>query len=776
MAWVVLAILFCIAVEPAPSAQADGDPAKGGAFARPIPTAAELEAYQLAMSRPSSSSPAIGELYVDSSGNTNEVLLLADGANPALKAMLPTLNDAPMWNSSAEDALVRGVRAADMRVLSAFGNPIDARYMIEQARLEAAIRDRLDVDDPLETLHRYVVLRYASVASAGSALGRLQSRLGSAMALMNLAMEFSWAPNDPYFAIKPAATNAALYQWGLHAMKFPAAWDTARGHGYVAVVDGGIAIDSTPATTDDIFPNVDLRENLRLQFYTRTAYGTGTSSYHGSHVSGIIAAAANNGQGVAGGCSQCSLVMTELSLSAASIASAITSSVQVGAQVVNMSWGNGATGATAVPPCPAIGHAYQVVCTALTLATNRDVVLVGAAGNYMQTTPQFPAREPNVLSVAGAELITPGNPTSWRRWYFGPASSSPNGEGSGVTIGSNNAGIAGVVAPARGIVSTFPAAGLTHSYSDYYCSDSATQHGVYHLPLDESGIPNDTYASCSGTSMAAPHVSALAGLLRSINPRLSAEQIKRHIRDSGDYASLPNSIVGAGMPNANSATASVVAATPNRLTPLFALYGIGRQDYFYTSVPQMGAAAACGSLRPRAGGTTTQNQYHAIGAAISGYLNFPDAASATCSGARPSAQAWVFTTPKNPKSSTDSLVPLYRLSWKCGDPSSSAPTSICANNPQHVDTTYTTDAAGIAAFKTIGYKLDGIEGYIYPKTSPQPTGATKLMRKYNPTRDDHAIFPETVHSAMIAEGYTQASGSDWLGYVYVNTGSVPAIP
>ena len=47
--------------------------------------------------------------------------------------------------------------------------------------------------------------------------------------------------------------------------------------------------------------------------------------------------------------------------------------------------------------------------------------------------------------------------------------------------------------------------------------------------------------------------------------------------------------------------------------------------------------------------------------------------------------------------------------------------------------------------------------------------------KYNPTRDDHAIFPETALSTMIMQGYTQDSGSDWLGYVYPNTGPVPVI-
>lgn len=93
-----------------------------------------------------------------------------------------------------------------------------------------------------------------------------------------------------------------------------------------------------------------------------------------------------------------------------------------------------------------------------------------------------------------------------------------------------------------------------------------------------------------------------------------------------------------------------------------------------------------------------------------------------------------------------------------------------------MDTTYTADPTGVAAYQSAGYKLDGIEGYIYPKTITQPLGTVRLMRKYNPQRDDHAIFPETALSAMTAQGYIQNSGSDWLGYVYRNTtGNVPVI-
>src|SRR5690606_31586355 len=101
---------------------------------------------------------------------------------------------------------------------------------------------------------------------------------------------------------------------------------------------------------------------------------------------------------------------------------------------------------------------------------------------------------------------------------------------------------------------------------------------------------------------------------------------------------------------------------------------------------------------------------------------------------------------------------LYRLSWKCSD-WTPAPPAICSTVPAHSDTTYTADPAGVAAFESAGYKLDGIEGYIYPKYLPQPTGTEKLMRKYNPTRDGHAIFPESWLGYFTSLGYTQNSGS-----------------
>ena len=89
------------------------------------------------------------------------------------------------------------------------------------------------------------------------------------------------------------------------------------------------------------------------------------------------------------------------------------------------------------------------------------------------------------------------------------------------------------------------------------------------------------------------------------------------------------------------------------------------------------------------------------------------------------------------------------------------------------DTTYTTDTTGILAFKNVSYELDGIEGYIYAPCTPEPScipaGAVRLYRRYNPQRDDFAIFPESELAQMVSQGYTSTgNANEVIGYVYPN--------
>jgi hypothetical protein len=190
----------------------------------------------------------------------------------------------------------------------------------------------------------------------------------------------------------------------------------------------------------------------------------------------------------------------------------------------------------------------------------------------------------------------------------------------------------------------------------------------------------------------------------------------------------------------------------------------------------MARAALEGKLRPMVAAHPEQ-YVTTYGTWVSGY-SLPTA-GATWGGVSLSvkAETWIFTTDANPKNASVPLRPLYRMSWKCGD-STSFPPAVCSTRPGHIDTILVDkDEVSFFASTSMGYKVDGIEGFVYPKSEPQPLGTVKLMRLYNADLDDHAIFPETAMADMQANGWMYMSGStDWLGYVYPNiNGTMPTI-
>ncbi|WP_449537485.1 S8 family peptidase [Ferdinandcohnia sp. Marseille-Q9671] len=110
---------------------------------------------------------------------------------------------------------------------------------------------------------------------------------------------------------------------------------------------------------------------------------------------------------------------------------------------------------------------------AVEYAYKHDVVMVAASGNDNSGQPSYPSAYPQVLSVAAVDF---------------------NGDKANF---SNYGNYIDVAAPGVTIPSTY---------------------------IDEQ------YAALSGTSMAAPHVAALAGLMRSINPNLSNKEIMNIIK------------------------------------------------------------------------------------------------------------------------------------------------------------------------------------------------------------------------------------------------------
>lgn len=135
---------------------------------------------------------------------------------------------------------------------------------------------------------------------------------------------------------------------------------------------------------------------------------------------------------------------------------------------------------------------------AIRYAMNKDVVVVSAAGNDNSSQPSFPAAYPGVLAVAAVD-------SEGKRAPF-----------------SNYGDYIDIAAPGVHIASTF-------------------SHGQY--------------ASLSGTSMAAPHVSALAGLIRSIDPDLKNTQIMDIMTQTTQRgaAALPDIYYGNGVIDNDSA-------------------------------------------------------------------------------------------------------------------------------------------------------------------------------------------------------------------------------
>jgi len=191
--------------------------------------------------------------------------------------------------------------------------------------------------------------------------------------------------------------------------------------------------------------------------------------HHGTHVAGIIAAVPGNGTGIVGAAPGVDLLNAKALNSAgngydSSVAAAITWSVDQGAHVVNLSLGSVCIQATTT------ACLSSPMRTAVEYARARNVLVVAAAGNTGATT--------NTWSSPAAH-----------DWTVAVASVSSNG---GRSSFSTRATYVDVAAPGDGVVST---------------------------------VVNG-YAAMSGTSMAAPYVSAALALARSAHPYESASQLR----------------------------------------------------------------------------------------------------------------------------------------------------------------------------------------------------------------------------------------------------------
>ncbi len=335
--------------------------------------------------------------------------------------------------------------------------------------------------------------------------------------------------------------NDTLYsqQWNLYeaagGINMPAAWDVTTGAAgiVIAVIDTGFRPHADLAGR--ILPGYDFIDDITVSNDGdgRDAdasdpgdYGCGgggSSSWHGTHVSGIAGAASNNGGGVAG----VNWVSKILPARVLGRCGGYTSDI-----VDAMRWSAGIS-VPGVPanPTPArvenmslggSGSCSATFQSAVDDVVARGTVVVVAAGNENQDAANVqPASCNNVIAVA--------------------ASTRTGGKASFSNFGSKVA----LAAPGTGILSTLNA--------------GTTVPGA------------DNYVNYSGTSMSTPHVAGVASLLLSQNPSLTPAQVKQRLQltarpfPTGTGGDCTIALCGAGIVDAGAALGTASPPPPARV-------------------------------------------------------------------------------------------------------------------------------------------------------------------------------------------------------------------
>ncbi|MBI2060122.1 MAG: S8 family serine peptidase [Nitrospirae bacterium] len=318
---------------------------------------------------------------------------------------------------------------------------------------------------------------------------------------MNYVLEISGTlgtaavPNDPLYS----------QQWALPKIQAPQAWDleTGKPRVVVAVVDTGVDYRH-PDLSANIWTNEkEIPENGMdddgngfvddycgydfVSIDPRVVYPGEDAGPrdndpmdvhgHGTHVSGIVGAVPNNAIGISG--------------------------VNWGSRIMalragfkNM-WGGGSLLASDIAAAMVYAAdngakvinmswgAYglsKLLTDAINYAHDSGVVLVAAAGNYNRSDKFYPAAFPNVIAVSATD-------PSDNKAYF-----------------SNYGDWIELAAPGTYIYST---------------------------------LPGGRYAAWSGTSMAAPFVAGLAGLVLSQTPGYTNEEVRQVLADGADDLGAP---------------------------------------------------------------------------------------------------------------------------------------------------------------------------------------------------------------------------------------------
>ena len=302
-----------------------------------------------------------------------------------------------------------------------------------------------------------------------------------------VARATAFVPNDTGFGTEPGRWQELQWnfasEFGVNA---PDAWSLAIAAGApggrgvtVAVLDTGVAYTNRGRfrRNPDLYPR---RFTKPYDFVDDDRYPNDENG-HGTHVTGTIAQKTNNNFGATG----LAYGVTVMPLrvldahgegDAGAIARAIRYAARNGAKVINMSLEfDSSITSSQIPD----------IIAAVRYAHRRGSIVVGAAGNAAETAVAYPARTSHVISVGG--ITEHGCQADY------------SNSGTGLDV----------VAPGGGS----DAPNEDNQWDFDHCRAGEPGRDIYQVTFTRDFRAFSLPSGFQGTSMAAPHVSAVAALI-----------------------------------------------------------------------------------------------------------------------------------------------------------------------------------------------------------------------------------------------------------------------
>ncbi|MBU0764550.1 MAG: S8 family serine peptidase, partial [Bacteroidetes bacterium] len=347
----------------------------------------------------------------------------------------------------------------------------------------------------------------------------------------------SLSVNDTYYnqTVTAMWVFSANTSWHLNVINAEQAWDISTGDTniMVAVLDNAIWTDH-PDLANKIAVEIDLGDSDSTASPPEATYIWS----HGTHSAGLIGAETNNGLGVASIGYNVSLMAVKLGQDASDGQGmtagfeGIVWAADNGADVISMSWGS--------------PQYFQTMQNTINYAYNKGCVMLAAAGNNgngmeTQVNPDipvnyvgYPAALEHVIAVGSSDAGD--NKSDFSNYGTWIDVLSPGGFGNSMLFSV--------------LSTTYSDAGdLTAALNGE--GGGAASYGI-----------SGKYDVMQGTSMATPVAAGLAGLMLSVNPDLTPDELAAIMMASCDNVDAQNAAfvdsIGAGRINAAAALQAVL--------------------------------------------------------------------------------------------------------------------------------------------------------------------------------------------------------------------------